>query len=64
LLSHILVRLSTDDDNCGVSREGVATGARESLFQGVLGIGYGCAGLADGADLISFAGSLSGKLND
>jgi hypothetical protein len=55
--------LSTDDDNCGVSREGVATAARESVFLG-LGIGDGGAGLADGADLISFASSLSGKLND
>jgi len=63
LLSHILVRLSTDDDNCGVSRVGVATGARESLFQWILGIGNGGAGLADGADLISFATPLSGSFN-
>jgi hypothetical protein len=63
LLSNILVRLSTNDDNCGVSGEGVATCARERVFLG-LGIGNGGAGLADRADLVSFAGSLSGSLND
>ena len=62
MLSHILVRLSADDDNSRVSGVGVATSARESVSLG-LGICNGGAGLADGADLISFASSLSGSLN-
>ena len=62
MLIHILVGLSTNDDNRGVSGVGITSGARETVFLG-LGIGNGGAGLADGADLVSFASSLSSTLN-